>query len=85
MVIDPTDRHSPLALSLNPYEVSEGTKVRVNYFPTCETERHRLGKHPALFRGRTRRGEWLYMCDRCFESMGVGLGVDRGHMLEVRT
>lgn len=36
---------------------------------------------PARYDGATRQGPWAYMCDGCFTTHGVGLGLGRGQRL----
>jgi hypothetical protein len=45
--------------------------------PDCETV-------PAYYDGKTVMGPWAYMCESCFQRVGVGLGLGRGQRLVVR-
>jgi len=35
----------------------------------------------AKYDGRTKYGPWAYMCENCFETRGVGLGLGKGQKL----
>lgn len=37
----------------------------------------------ACYDGKTRMGSWAYMCEDCFLTYGVGLGLGRGQRLVV--
>lgn len=39
----------------------------------------------AYYDARTTSGPWAYMCEACFKTHGVGLGVGRGQRLEVKS
>lgn len=42
--------------------------------PTCQICRNA----PAEVDGKTRSGQWGYMCSPCHDAMGYGLGIGRG-------
>ena len=35
----------------------------------------------AKYDGKTKVGSWAYMCQECFEELGVGLGIGKGQVL----
>jgi hypothetical protein len=53
--------------------------------PDCDVHKHDLGETvPAYYDGKTVMGPWAYMCESCFQRVGVGLGLGRGQRLVVR-
>jgi hypothetical protein len=59
--------------------------VYVTELPPCTI--HQLTREtvvPARYDGATRQGPWAYMCDGCFMTYGVGLGLGRGQRLILR-
>ncbi len=76
---EPADRHAPG--SGRPAADSDAV-AHVTELPSCDI--HRLTRDkvvPARYDGATRQGPWAYMCDGCFMTHGVGLGVGRGQRL----
>ena len=57
----------------------EGTEVEMGAMPTCD-----FCSKTAGYDGKTKMGAWAYMCERCFQRHGVGLGVGRGQRLVLR-
>ncbi len=55
------------------------TTARVQTRPTCDLCRAR----PARYDGKTIHGPWGYMCQGCFDTNGVGLGLGRGQSLVI--
>jgi len=53
------------------------TSVKVSYLPICNICKQR----PAKYDGKTTRGPWANMCQKCFENYGVGLGLGKGQKL----
>ena len=54
-------------------------EVQVDAFPECS-----LCIGEAHYDGKTLMGPWGYLCDRCFNDWGVGLGPSRGQRLVLR-
>lgn len=60
------------------------TKVKVLTFPPCDICKYEEGSttpEEAHYDGATIRGPWAYMCDRHFETYGLGLGTGVGQRL----
>jgi len=60
------------------------TEVEVTAYPDCN-----ICCAEAHYDARTRsdspgRGAWAYLCEPCFERLGVGLGLGSGQRLVVR-
>lgn len=45
---------------------------------TCEKKY----KAEAKYDGKTKIGPWAYMCEPCFSSYGIGLGLGKGHKIK---
>ena len=57
-------------------------EVTVPVRPECDIHRHELMVGaPAFYDGKTVMGPWAYMCETCFATYGVGLGMGRGQRL----
>lgn len=55
--------------------------VEVRVLPPCDFNIH----HPAAaVDGKTKMGPWANMCEGCFQSNGVGLGLGKGQRLVVK-
>lgn len=52
------------------------TKVTVERLPKCD-----FCEKIARYDGRTKNGQWAYMCEGCFAICGVGLGLGKGQEL----
>ena len=35
--------------------------------------------------GKTKQGPWAYMCLSCYKAFGVGLGLGKGQVFDVKT
>lgn len=59
------------------------TEVKVSRIPDCDIHKYELGQTgvPASYDGKTKMGPWANMCEDCFETYGVGLGLGRGQKL----
>ena len=60
--------------------------VTVDEQPDCDI--HKVEKNttvPAYYDGKTKRGPWAYMCESCFRSEGIGLGLGKGQRLILRS
>jgi len=55
--------------------------VEVSKLPRCDFNE---GHPPAAVDGKTNMGPWAYMCEGCFQSHGVGLGLGKGQRLIVK-
>lgn len=53
----------------------------VSTLPMCDID-HSHG--PAAVDGKTVHGPWAYMCQACFQKIGVGLGTGRGQQLVLK-
>jgi hypothetical protein len=53
--------------------------------PECDNHRYYLGKPgvDAHYNARTKTGSWANLCQPCFDTLGVGLGVGYGQRLVV--
>lgn len=60
--------------------MSDLIEVTVLRRPHCDL----CGGGEALYDGKTIHGPWAYMCQRHFDSIGVGLGTGRGQRLLLR-
>jgi len=38
-----------------------------------------------VYDGKTLHGPWAFMCEDCFQDLGVGLGTGRGQKYDVKT
>lgn len=56
------------------------TETTVATLPHCDF----CGGGEALYDGRTIHGRWAYMCERHFDSFGIGLGTGKGQRLLLR-
>lgn len=55
--------------------------VEVPVLPRCDFNTD----HPAaVVDGKTKMGPWAYMCEGCFQSHGVGLGLGKGQRLVLK-
>lgn len=57
--------------------MAELTKIKVQKLPSCSFH---VGI-AAHYDGKTKAGYWAYMCDACFRSKGIGLGLGKGQEL----
>jgi hypothetical protein len=60
------------------------TTARVSKLPECDVCKNENPDYPpedAQYDGKTRYGTWGYMCERHFQSNGVGLGLGKGQRL----
>ena len=60
------------------------TTARVAQLPECDVCKNENPDYPpekARYDGKTRYGTWGYMCERHFETNGVGLGLGKGQKL----
>lgn len=55
------------------------TAVKVRVLPECSFHPDRA----AHYDGKTKEGPWANMCDECFQTRGVGLGLGKGQELVV--
>ena len=55
-----------------------GEKVLVSEKSNCQ-----FCSNEAKYDGRTKMGPWAYMCEDCFQKLGVGLGTGKGQELVV--
>jgi hypothetical protein len=65
----------------------KGESVTVAELPDCDIHKYGMffpEKIPAQYDGKTIGGQWAFMCEDCFMSHGVGLGVGRGQRLTVK-
>jgi hypothetical protein len=53
------------------------TWVKVIELPQCDICKERIGAYD----GKTTYGPWAYMCEECFEEVGLGLGLGVGQKL----
>ena len=60
-----------------------GTEVFVDELPLCQIT-HEVPR-PASYDAKTTSGPWAYLCEDCFQEMGVGLGTGKGQRLKVRS
>jgi len=51
--------------------------VVMDQMPQCDICKNR----EAIIDGRTKSGPWAYMCWKCFEKHGIGLGLGKGQEL----
>jgi hypothetical protein len=59
-----------------------GEQVTVTVLPPCDLHQaYRRGTVPARYDAKTRSGPWAYLCEECYERVGVGLGTGRGQRL----
>lgn len=58
------------------------TQVEMVSIPSCDLNPEH-GK--AIYDGKTTYGPWAYMCESCFQSLGVGLGLGNGQRLIKRS
>lgn len=59
------------------------TTAKVAKLPPCDFCSTDHSPILASIDGKTIHGPWANMCDECFETHGVGLGLGRGQRLEV--
>jgi len=60
------------------------TEVTVPELPECDIHKQYVAGVPALYDGKTVHGPWAYMCQPCFDALGVGLGLGKGQRLIVQ-
>lgn len=46
--------------------------------PTCDY----CGQSKAHYDAKTKHGPWAYLCEECFQKIGIGLGLGKGQKLE---
>jgi len=51
-------------------------EVKVPHLPNCD-----FCPKEALYDGKTKFGDWAYMCQNHFNLYGIGLGLGRGQKL----
>ncbi|HEU5118377.1 MAG TPA: hypothetical protein VFT74_17320 [Isosphaeraceae bacterium] len=61
--------------------MSDHTTVIVRELPPCNFCQDHGETGPARYDGRTIFGPWAYMCQRHFDTYGVGLGLGKGQRL----
>ena len=55
-------------------------EVVVSALPACDFD----PKHgDAAYDGKTKAGPWGFMCEACFGTYGIGIGLGRGQRLKV--
>ncbi len=54
--------------------------VEVSELPRCDF----CKSYKALYDGKTKLGPWAYMCEECFQLIGIGLGLGIGQKLVIR-
>lgn len=63
-----------------------GTEAIVARIPDCDI--HKYDKKqpgvPAEYDARSRRGQWGYMCQKCFDDEGAKLGTGYGQRLVLK-
>ena len=50
--------------------------------PNCDECKSNWEIVPARYDAKTKYGYWAYLCEKCFKTEGIGLGVGRGTKLE---
>ena len=55
------------------------TETFVSKFPRCD-----FCGQEAHYDAKTKSGPWAYMCEQCFKTQGVGLGLGMGQKLMLR-
>ena len=63
------------------------TTARVSKLPECDVCKNENPDYPpedAQYDGKTRYGTWGYMCERHFQTNGVGLGLGKGQRLTTK-
>ena len=80
--------HHGLRWHGNCYIIGMAHTVLVAHLPDCDICKHLKSRmHPeqvmkAKYDGKTKlRGIWAYMCQACFDELGIGLGVGKGQEL----
>lgn len=60
-----------------------GEEVILQELPMCDTHKYIHGKEDvtARYDGKTTKGPWAFMCEDCFQTYGIGLGVGVGQRL----
>lgn len=63
--------------------MSADHKVKISgALPVCDVHRFNEQTHVnAVYDARTKFGPWAFLCEDCFQSLGVGLGTGLGHRL----
>lgn len=61
--------------------MNDHTSVKVKRLPTCDFCNEKEQTTPARYDGRTNFGPWANMCQRHFDSYGIGLGLGKGQRL----
>lgn len=62
---------------------NDHTEVTVAKLPNCDIHayvHHKLGVL-AAYDGKTKDGPWANMCEQCFKTHGIGLGLGKGQRL----
>jgi hypothetical protein len=62
--------------------MNKSAKYYGESLPACDV--HKLEHNvitPAKYDARLKYGTWGYVCEECFQLLGVGLGVGKGQML----
>lgn len=55
-------------------------RITVKEYPICDL----CKANEAKYDGKTVYGPWAYMCESCFQTYGVGLGLGRGQRLVLK-
>ena len=67
----------PLTKDIIKDKISDNKQTKLTKYKKCD-----FCGAEAKFDAKTNRGPWAYMCDKCFQQNGVGLGTGYGQRIK---